>query len=318
MTNKSDPDFERAAGMLHSSEHVVFISHEFTDGDDLGAMLALRYALAYMGKKCTPVARGGVPDSLLFLPGIQDIQGALPDGNFDSVIFFGCGEPSRIGFPADGLLNRHTLNIDHHPDNKYFADINLVDPAAAATCELVYYFINWLNVPLTKQMAVCLLTGIFNDTGGFRHANTTAKVFEIAADLMRRGAHIDRISEHYFGKSELPKLRAWAKALENARFDPIKKMVYSVITEEELAEVGAGPDDLEGIAEILNTVPEANYSMVLKQRGDEIKGSLRSENYKGVNVSSIARSFGGGGHKLAAGFKLKGKIERTPDGWKIT
>ena len=107
-------------------------------------------------------------------------------------------------------------------------------------------------------------------------------------------------------------------AIENARFDPERGIVYTVITEEDLRKVSAEEDDLEGIVELLNTVPEAKYSMLLKQRGDEVKGSLRSEVYKGVDVSEIARTFGGGGHKLAAGFKFKGRIERTPEGWKIT
>ena len=113
-------------------------------------------------------------------------------------------------------------------------------------------------------------------------------------------------------------LRAWAVALENARFDPQHQIIYTVITENDLEKVSAREDDLEGMVELLNTIPEAKYSMLLKQRGDEVKGSLRSEVYKGVDVSEIARRWGGGGHKLAAGFKFKGRIERTPEGWKIT
>jgi phosphoesterase RecJ-like protein len=135
---------------------------------------------------------------------------------------------------------------------------------------------------------------------------------------MKKGARIDRIADYFFGKSEISKLRAWALALENARFDKEKKMVYSIVTEDELKTVGAEPEDLEGVASVLTTIPEAGYSLVLKQRGAEIKGSLRSEPHKGVDVSAIARSFGGGGHKLAAGFKLKGKIEKTQEGWRIT
>ena len=113
-------------------------------------------------------------------------------------------------------------------------------------------------------------------------------------------------------------LRAWAVALENVRFDPERHIVYTVITEDDLAKANAKEDDLEGVVELLNTLPEAKFSMLLKQRGGEIKGSLRSDTYKGVDVSEIARAFGGGGHKLAAGFQFHGKIERTAEGWKIT
>ena len=95
-------------------------------------------------------------------------------------------------------------------------------------------------------------------------------------------------------------------------------MVYTIITEQDLAKAEASEEDLEGVVELLNTIPEAKFSMLLKQRGDEVKGSLRSEPHKGVDVSEIARAFGGGGHKLAAGFKFKGTIEKTAEGWKIT
>jgi len=230
----------------------------------------------------------------------------------------GCGDIARHGFKNWDLSNKKILNIDHHPDNKLYGDVNLVDHKAAATCEIIYYKLKYLNIPITKQIATNLLAGIFFDTGGFRHASTTAATFEIAAALVRAGARIDRISNYFFGTTELAKLKAWARAFENARFDEKQRMVYSVVTEDELREIGAKPEHLEGVAEILNTVPEAKFSMFLKQRGDEIKGSLRSENYKGVDVSAIARTFGGGGHKLAAGFKLKGKIEKTDNGWKIT
>lgn len=315
---KNNLDFKAASKALFAAHHAVLVSHEFTDGDDLGAILACKFALQVKGVRTTVVARGGVPDNLMFLPGVLEVTQQPPEESYDTVAFFGCGARARAGFEQWDTSGKKILNIDHHIDNRLFGDINLVDASASATCELVYHLIKFWKAEITKPIAMNLLTGIFNDTGGFRHANTTAQVLEIAAELMRHGARIDHISEFYFGRSELPKLRAWAKALENTRFDPEQKMVYSVVTEEELMEVGANPEDLEGVASVLNTVPEAKFAMVLKQRGDEIKGSLRSETYKGVDVAAIARTFGGGGHKLAAGFKLKGKIEKTADGWKIT
>ncbi|PIR96694.1 MAG: hypothetical protein COT91_05555 [Candidatus Doudnabacteria bacterium CG10_big_fil_rev_8_21_14_0_10_41_10] len=311
-------DFKAAHNLLTPASSVVMASHEFTDPDDLGAMLGLKDALTQMGKKVSIVARGGMPENLIFMPGATELVDTPPTHEYDTVIFLGCGDIARHGFKNWDLSNKKILNIDHHPDNKLYGDVNLVDHKAAATCEIIYYKLKYLNIPITKQIATNLLAGIFFDTGGFRHASTTAATFEIAAALVRAGARIDRISNYFFGTTELAKLKAWARAFENARFDEKQRMVYSVVTEDELREIGAKPEHLEGVAEILNTVPEAKFSMFLKQRGDEIKGSLRSENYKGVDVSAIARTFGGGGHKLAAGFKLKGKIEKTDNGWKIT
>ncbi|MBI4054337.1 MAG: bifunctional oligoribonuclease/PAP phosphatase NrnA [Candidatus Doudnabacteria bacterium] len=321
MTNtakQTNPDFSQAAETLFAARDLLLISHEFTDGDDLGAMLAMKFALARVEKQVTAVAHGGIQENLRFLPGVYEVLSELPKNAFDVVIFFGCGDRSRVGFASEEIGAKVSINIDHHPDNKLFANINLVESNAAATSEIVYDLLKFLKLEIDKPIATALLTGLFNDTGGFRHANTTPAVLEIAAELVRKGARIDKISEYYFGKNDLAKLRAWAKALENARFDPGQQMVYSVVTEEEMQEIGAQPEDLEGVVSVLNMIPEARFSMVLKQRGEEIKGSLRSENYKGVDVAAIARSFGGGGHKLAAGFKFRGRIERTPQGWRIT
>ena len=315
---KTTLDYAPAAELIAAANTIFFLSHEYTDGDDLGSMLALGSVLKARGKKVEYIARGGLSKNLLFLPDAQLLRDHIPPEDFDLAIFLGCGVIDRIGFDPSRFAAHPILNIDHHVDNHMFGTVNLVESTAAANCEIIYYFIKFLGASITKTVAVNLLTGIFNDTGGFRHANTNAQVLEIAAELMRKGARIDRIADYYFGKSELSKLRAWALALENARFDEGRQMVYSIVTEDELASIGAKPEDLEGIASVLTTIPEARYSMVLKQRGEEIKGSLRSEAHKGVDVAAIARSFGGGGHVLAAGFKLKGKIEKTKEGWKIT
>ena len=199
-----------------------------------------------------------------------------------------------------------------------FGMVNVWDETRAANCELVYLLLNEWGVVIDKAMAMALLTGLFTDTGGFRHANVTATTLEVAADLLRRGAKLEVISRFTFLQKDLPMLRAWAMALENARFDENKKIIYTVITEDDLRKIDAKEEDLDGVVELLNTIPEAKFSMLLRQRGDEIKGSLRSEPYKGVDVSEIARTLGGGGHKLAAGFKFNGKIEKTEAGWRIT
>jgi len=304
--------------LITSEKDIALVSHEFTDGDDLGAMLSVIEMLRELGIAATPIARGGVPDNLIFLPGSHSVLDSPPKKEFCLIVFFGCGQFSRPGFPDWNVSKSKILNIDHHKSNELFGDVNLVDEKASAVCELVYELFLQMNAKITKSMAINLLTGIFTDTGGFRHANTSSRVLEIAADLVRKGARIDRIAEHSFGKSNVSKLHAWGMALDNIKFDSEKKMIYTIVTEEELEKLGATPDDLDGIASILSTVPEAKFAMLLRQRGDEVRGSLRSEQYHGIDVSEIARSYGGGGHKLAAGFKFKGKLEHLPQGWKIT
>lgn len=174
------------------------------------------------------------------------------------------------------------------------------------------------DAEITKEIATSLLAGIFYDTGGFKHENTTAEALEASAELLKKGARIDKIALHLFGKKSPNAIKAWARALDNARFDPDKKMVFSVITEEDLKDINVNEDDLfEGFVEMLNTMPQSKFALFLRQEGDMVKGSLRSESHKKVDVSKIARSFGGGGHKLASGFGIKGKLVKKGDEWEI-
>ena len=313
-------EFHDARSFVDKYNSFLLASHEFTDGDDLGAMLALGHVLQGFGKKITMVAKGGVPDSLLFLPGSADVRAELPEGgsNAEALITLGCGTLERPGFPELTNWQKPILAIDHHPDSQKFGSVNVWNPKAAANCELVYAMLKDWGVRMEKPIAMALLTGIFTDTGGFRHSNVTAATLDAAAQLLRAGAQIEIISRFTQAHRQMPMLRAWAVALEHARFDPERKIIYTVITDEDLRKIGAKEEDLEGVVELLNTIPEAKFSLLLKQRGDEVKGSLRSESYKGVDVAEIARAFGGGGHKYAAGFKFRGKIEKTPEGWKIT
>ena len=93
--------------------------------------------------------------------------------------------------------------------------------------------------------------------------------------------------------------------------------MFSVLTEDDLKEIGATDEDLDGFVELLNNMPQARFALLLRQDGDTVKGSLRSEPSKKVDVSKIAKSFGGGGHKLASGFKIDGKLVREGDNWAI-
>jgi len=309
--------FRKAWELINASENIFVTTHEGTDGDDLGSLLAMKEALEAKGKKITAVVKGGVPDNLQFLPGSETVQDKFADSNFDLVITFGCNKISRTGWTELESLNCPVVNFDHHPDNTNFGAVNVVDASTAAVAELIYYFLNEASVEINKNISMCLLTGIFADTGGFKHANTSSQVLEVAAKLMKKGARIEKISGQLMSSHKPSTVKAWAKGLENARFDSEKKLVFSVMTEEDLKDAGATDEDLDGFVELLNNIPQAKFALLLRQDGDTVKGSLRSEPHKKVDVSKIAKSFGGGGHKLASGFKLKGKLTREGNAWKI-
>jgi bifunctional oligoribonuclease and PAP phosphatase NrnA len=315
---KNNPDFIRAWSAFNQAQKIFLSTHEGTDGDDLGSLLAIRMVLERMGKQVDSAVKGGVPHTLKFLPSSVHVKNQFENQPYDLVVTFGCNTIERTGFAELAAHPATKINFDHHPDNRMFGHINIVEPKTAAVAELVFYFLKSNpEIMIDRDIATVLLTGIFADTGGFQHSNTSPEVYEVAAELMKRGARIDSIARETMSSRRPQTLRAWAKALENTRFDPNKKMAFSVMTEEDMREVDAVDEDLTGFVTVLNHIPQAKFALFLRQQGDEIRGSLRSDPHKKTDVSQIAKFFGGGGHKYASGFKIKGKLQRGEKGWNI-
>jgi phosphoesterase RecJ-like protein len=280
-----------------------------------------------MGKEVTVAVHKGVPDYLKFLPGALQTGDKLDSEYFsarggsasggDLVMTFGCNQISRTGLFALLKFKGPIINIDHHPDNNYFGNVNIVEPSTSSVAELMYYFFQICGLTINKDAATCLLTGIFTDTGGFRHSNTTSDTLSVASELMKKGARIEKITQMITGQNNPASIRIWARALENMRFSPSKKMVYAVLTEDDFKETQSTDEDLGGFTSFLITIPNAKFSLLLRQDGEVVRGSLRSEPDRNVDVNKIAAMFGGGGHKLASGFKIKGKLVKEGKGWKI-
>jgi bifunctional oligoribonuclease and PAP phosphatase NrnA len=311
--------FQAAKQLIDQAQRILFTTHERTDGDDLGSVLALANHLQKQGKNITLAIKGGVPEQLQYLPLHEWVQEDIDHNNFDLLIISGCSNLERSGNPKIAKGPWPILNIDHHPDNKQYGTVNVVQPEKSSVAELVYDFFRYCNWPITPGIATCLLTGIFTDTGSFMHSNTKESTLTAAADLMRKGARTATVARHTYKGKSVAGLKAWGKALENAYYDAEQKIIYSIITEEELQELGNPPlDYFEGLVETLNKVPEAKFALFLKQEGNTIKGSLRSDPHKGMDVKKIAHLFGGGGHTWASGFSLAGKLVRDEAGkWQV-
>lgn len=337
-------NFKQATDLIHSSNRILLTMHERMDGDDGGALLAVGSHLEKMGKQVTYAIKKGVAANLAFLPGSEKIVDDITSADFDLVITFGCSSIDRTGSDKIKNLINHSerseeslkptdkgsfagaldgsisiINIDHHPDNSNFGNVNVVDAKKSSVAELIYDFFIFNNWEINKDVATCLLTGIITDTGSFMHSNTQSSTLEVAGQLMRKGAHVSKIIKHTY-KSKSPNvLKAWGKAMENSYYDDKHKIIYSVMTDKDLAEFEKLPGGaFEGFAETLNTLPEAKFAMFLRQDGDIIKGSLRSDIFKNTDVSKIAKAFGGGGHKLASGFSVAGKLMKNESGkWRV-
>lgn len=314
-----NPSFQDAKNLIEQSQNILFTTHERTDGDDLGSVLALAIYLKSIGKKVTVAVTGGVPSRLDFMPMSDEVTENIKPDNFDLLIVSGCSNLERINNDEIQNLDIPTINFDHHPDNQNFATINVVESTKSSVAELVYDFFVFCGWPMNSQIATCLLTGIITDTGLFMHSNTQAETLAAAGELMQRGAQMSQVVKNTFSSSDLVHLHSWGKGLENSYYNPDKQVIYSVITQKTLKELG-NPElaNFEGLVETLNKVPEAKYAILLKEDSDgRIKASLRSDPHKGVDVREIAKSLGGGGHKWAAGFSVYGQLAKDEFGrWK--
>lgn len=304
---------------LKSAHNVLIGTHEHPDGDALGSSLALMHALKIQGKNVTAFTPNPPAEMFSFLPGINYLVTEKPDPNeYDTVVLLDSTTVARSHL--NGLIESHpsTICIDHHYHNKSECTLNLVIPEAAATAYILTVFFAETNTPITKDMATCLLTGIFTDTGSFMHDSTTPDIMKLSAFLMTKGARLSHIAHETYQKKDLPGLKIWGRALSKAIVNKETQATVSVITSNDLKECEATLDDLSGVVNMLNTLSDSKFAMLLTEhRPGKIKGSLRSEPHKGVDVGKIAKKLGGGGHKLAAGFEVEGHLSKQDNTWRV-
>lgn len=204
------------------------------------------------------------------------------------------------------------INIDHHISNTNFGKINLIDPSACATGEILYDLIRILEKKtgktlITEEVATFLLSAITTDTGSFQNANTTPRAMEIAAELMDQGASQQEIIRYLFRTKKLSTLKLWGKILSRLEVDPVHRLVWSTMTQQDMKETGSKPDDAGDIIdELLVHAPEADIVILFKEDEGLIAVSLRAKSAE-ASVVDLAKSFGGGGHPKAAGIKFPGK-----------
>lgn len=324
MTYKFAKEFTEVGKELKKAKKILLVAHSRPDGDTVGSVFVLKeYLENSLGKRVDATCADFFPDYLRSIFPDADFVGSsgiLPD-DYDLII--GCDAVER-GFEkivTEKNKKQKVILFDHHPRlelKKIEPDIVVADEKYSAVCEILYDFFDFHRIDLTKKMATYLLTGILGDTGVFQHANTTPRVMEITADLMRKGAPLSKIIQLSFKSKKMETLKLWGRALERAKMNEKTGVIMSYITRQDLEELGVNSEDISSVAEILNTVSEAKFSLVLAEREDNrIKGSLRSEWYKNVDVSEIARRLRGGGHRLASGFEVAGRLVEGKGGVKV-
>ncbi|MCS7010150.1 MAG: bifunctional oligoribonuclease/PAP phosphatase NrnA [Anaerolineales bacterium] len=290
---------------LQQAQRILITSHIRPDGDAIGSTLALGLALTEAGKEVQMVLEDGVPAAFRSLPGSHFIQ-TRPNGFFDCIIVVDCSDSQRVGKVLDGYRPPDVV-IDHHLTSNHFGKINLIDPSAAATASLLAREMPRWGLKITLPVAENLLTGMVTDTLGFRTSSTTPEILRQAADLLELGADLSGIYLRNLVQRTFAAVRYWGQGL--AKLQRSETIVWTTLTlaDREIAEYN-GNDDAD-LINLLSAIQEAEVAIVLVEQAPQ-KTKISWRGLKpAVNVAEIARSFGGGGHKSAAGAEMQGSLE---------
>ena len=300
---------DRIASVIRESQVFLITTHVRLDGDAVGSELALADVLRNMGKEVTVYNQDETPAMFTFLPGEAAILHEFErERHYDAVFFLDCSDSDRAGDNAALLEGAGlVINIDHHVSNDGFAAVSLVDPTASSTGELLYRLFVHMNVPVTAAVATNLYTAIVTDTGSFRYANTTGDTLRVAAELMEAGADFLSVVENVYEKTPYARMKILGLALETLDVTDNGSIGTMTVTRRMIKEVQAKPEHTEGIVEMIRSIDGVRVAAFFQEtEADRFKVSLRSKG--DVNVESVARRFGGGGHVNAAACRMAGRL----------
>jgi len=295
--------------LISEAKTSVIVCHVDPDGDTLGSMLAMRIILSNMGVNVLMYSPDGVPPSYLFMPGSEKIMTHAPKKEFDLMVTVDASGIDRIG--KSKIMARKILNIDHHPDNTNFGDVNCVEQLSS-TAEIVYKIAKEFSVKMTPQLAIPLYVGIMTDTGSFRFQNTKPTTFLVAKELVKKGANPSYIADNIYNTKTIEAVKVCNAAFSLMKHTEDRKIVWTYITREMIVDSGAKAEDLTGIIDHLRSIKGIEVALLFREdKNGRIKVNFRSKGK--INVSEIAHECGGGGHVLAAGCELDMSIEEAQE-----
>lgn len=300
-----------------AAKNILIMSHRGPDPDTLGSNLALRKILENMGKNVTSACVDEVPENCQFLPELKTFVTNFNPQKYDLFIAVDAGSIDQANFPNiyPEILKKSFINIDHHPSNEGYGSLNLVMPKAASATFIVYHLLQYWNEEITPYIATLLLYGLYYDTGSFMHSNTDSDVLKMASELLMKGADQELITKNLYKTRSITQLKLWGRALENLQLTDANIAVAG-ITQEDFHELNACHNDLSGLIDYVSTTKGSHFATLLSSNEEgQIKGSFRTRR-DDVNVSDLAQTLGGGGHKKASGFSIKGKLKRASQ-WSI-
>jgi bifunctional oligoribonuclease and PAP phosphatase NrnA len=307
-----DPTLVQAAlDLIVPAQRIALLAHHNPDGDCIGSALGMAYILQDIGKTCVPACADPPPGNLAFLPGIETLAQDLGDEAFDLVIALDAGEFYRFGQlyeqHRDFLAGARILNIDHHLNSGGCGQVNLIDANAAATAEMIVLFQQQAGLPLPREAALCLLTGLITDTNSFQFTNTTPRCLEVAAELLRHGAIPETVVQPIYREGTLALARFQAAIINQASTSCGGRLIWSWANDETLVKTAATPNLDDNTSGMLRDIVGVQIAVVFKSYGtpDTTRMSMRSAApYNAAEICKRLSNGEGGGHARAAGATL--------------
>ena len=310
--HKTNSTFAEIAQVLRRHESFVVLSHVRPDGDALGSQIALGLALRQLGKKVKVWNEEGLLEKFSFLPGgeLVSTPPSEPE-DFDVVLALDTATRQRLGDNTLAAVGNAKvwINIDHHPSNPRYGDLVHIDSIAPATGQILFELLQSQNLPLDEAIAENLFAAISTDTGSFQYPNTTARTFEIAADILRCGIKVGPLSQQLYESYPRRRIELLRVLLDRMHFDADGKVASFSLPMATANELGVIPEDNEGLIDHLRAIQGVIIAIFFEElEGGKVRVSMRSKDER-ADVCEICLRFKGGGHKLAAGARVSGALD---------
>ena len=304
--------YEDLITLIRSKQRIGIISHFRPDGDAIGSTLALGLALRAMGKDVTMWNEDGVPARYAFLAGselIQPLPASVP-AELELLLCVDTGDIKRLGDCAMALFADFpcTANIDHHATNTRYGHVNVVEGGASACGFVLYKILRAMGAPLTREIAAALYVAINTDTGSFQYNSTTPADMRAVAELMEQGIDIADINRRIYQEKPLTELKVTAEVIANMVVEAGGQLSHYSMTTAVKERMGLSLEDTKDLVDIIRVVSGVRVAIIFEELEDgRIRMSLRSKD-PAFSVADIATQFGGGGHAMAAGIRMRGEL----------
>jgi len=312
----SNTTFEQIGKVLREHQHFAILGHVRPDGDALGSQLALALSLEQLGKDVRVWNEDGMLEKYSFLPRAELLtKPPATADHFDVAVALDTAIQNRLGTALAAIGSAKIwINIDHHSSNPGYGDLVMVDVSAPATGEIIFNLIRSQGLPFTHDIAENLYAAISTDTGSFQYPKTTARTFEIAAELVRAGGlDVGEISQQLYENYARRRLELLRELLRTMRFSEHDRVARFSLTLKTAADLGVLPEDNEGLIDHLRAIRGVIVAVFFEELADgKVRVSMRSKD-EAVDVCAICQKFGGGGHTLAAGARVRGSLAEVEE-----